>query len=169
VTKASVRGPFTGCVACQRILKEGGTITGLTAVKDRVIAVIGRFPGPLNATKTLPVASPSAVQATSDDAPYLQLVGKIAVTGQATTATGDSVDVYGSGFCGTTGCSPVTIRVDKRVAADDVRVDEKGGFKATVKVIEMPGHYGVSATQKTDKGIELHDERVLVVPVIDKD
>jgi hypothetical protein len=109
------------------------------------------------------------VQATSDDAPYLQLVGKIAVTGQATTATGDSVDVYGSGFCGTTGCSPVTIRVDKRVAADDVRVDEKGGFKATVKVIEMPGHYGVSATQKTDKGIELHDERVLVVPVIDKD
>jgi hypothetical protein len=79
------------------------------------------------------------------------------------------VQVYGSGFCAAPRCSSVTLRIGNRVVAKGVKVDGKGSFKATVKVTETRGQYRVSATQKTEKGEELRDERTLVVVAPERD
>ncbi|MFL6234555.1 MAG: hypothetical protein ACJ76N_15595 [Thermoanaerobaculia bacterium] len=169
---ASRPGEFSGCPGCLGILAEGGSITGFIYAEDRVTAVIGRFSDQPGGNKTgLTAAGPGGQgeQPARRALPYLQLVGTLNVTGQPTAATGDAVQVYGSGFCAAPRCSSVTLRIGDRVVAKSVKVDGKGSFKAAVKVAEMPGHYRVSATQKTEKGEELRDERTLVVPVLDQD
>ncbi len=169
-TTATRPGEFSGCPGCLGILAEGGSITGFIYAEDRVTAVIGRFsdqPGGGKAGHA--AAGPQPEQPAKGPLPYLQLVGTLKVTGQPTAVTGDAVQVYGSGFCAAPRCSSVTLRIGNRVVAKRVKVDGKGSFKATVKVTEMPGRYLVSATQKTEKGEELRDERTLVVPVLDRD
>jgi hypothetical protein len=151
---------------------EGGSITGFIYAEDRVTGVIGRFLDGPDGNKTgLAAIGPGGKgeQPAKGALPYLQLVGTLNVTGQPTAATGDAVQVYGSGFCAAPRCSSVTLRIGDRVVAKSVKVDGKGSFKAAVKVTETPGHYRVSATQKTEKGEELRDERTLVVPVLDRD
>jgi photosystem II stability/assembly factor-like uncharacterized protein len=156
--KASRLGEFAGCTACRDMTIEGGAITGFILVGDKVSAVIAQFSSAPAGGKELAAALP-----------YLQLVGTIPTTGQTTAATGDAIQAYGSGFCSVPHCSPVTIRIGDRVAARNVDVDGTGTFKAIVTVTEMAGQYRVSASQTMEKGQELRDERLLVVPVIDVD
>src|SRR5262249_4541417 len=149
-----------------------GSITGFIYAEDRVTAIIGRFSDQQGSNKEgLATAGPvgKGEPPAKGPLPYLQLVGTLKITGQPTAATGDAVQVYGSGFCAAPRCSSITLRIGDRVVAKNVKVDGKGSFKATVKVTEMPGQYRVSATQKTEKGEELRDERTLVVPVLDRD
>lgn len=167
-------GEFAGCPGCLGILAEGGEITGFLYAEDRITAVIGRFSDGFEqagAKTALAAANPGGKGGppARGPLPYLQLVGTIQVTGQPTAATGDTVAVYGSGFCAARRCSSVTLRIGDRVVAARVKVNRKGSFKAVVKVTEMPGHYRVSATQTTERGEELRDERWLLVPVLDPD
>lgn len=165
-------GEFSGCPGCLGILAEGGSITGFIYAEDRVAAVIGRFPEePAEGKAAFATAGPGGKgePPAKGALPYLQLVGTIQVTGQPTAATGDAVEVYGSGFCAAPRCSSVTLRIGERVVANGVKVDRKGSFKATVKVAETRGQHRVSATQKTEKGEELRDERTLVVVARERD
>lgn len=82
---------------------------------------------------------------------------------------GDAAQVYGSGFCAAPRCSSVTLRIGNRVLVEGIKVDGKGSFNATVKVTETRGRYRVSATQKTEKGEELRDERTLLVVALERD
>jgi photosystem II stability/assembly factor-like uncharacterized protein len=168
-SKSGRPGAFSGCTACADMRKEGGAITGLIIHGDRVAAVIGQFSSTPTVAKLLPIAGKKEKQVPGQALPYLQLVGTIPVTGQTIAATGDTFEAYGSGFCAAPGCSTVTIRIGNRVAVKNVDVDEKGTFKATVTVTEMAGQYRVTASQTTGNNKELRDERLLVVPVIDKD
>jgi len=100
--------------------------------------------------------------------PYLQLVGTIAIAGQTSASTGDKVTVYGSGFCGAAGCSPVTLTVGTRVAAEGVQVGADGTFKATITITEVPSRYIVTASQSGADGSKLADSAPLVVPIGDE-
>jgi hypothetical protein len=101
--------------------------------------------------------------------PYLQLVGTIPVAGQATVRSGDTATAYGSGFCGSPTCSPVTIMVATRIAAKDIQVSANGTFRATFAVSEDPGQYTVSASQKAADGSTLTDFATLVVAIGDEE
>jgi hypothetical protein len=99
---------------------------------------------------------PSAHAAT----PYLQLVPETASTGQQVTA-------YGSGFCGTAGCSVITIKVEDRVAASKVLVRADGRFQASFTVTENPGRYTVTASQEAKDGSTLQASAPLLIPATD--
>ena len=99
--------------------------------------------------------------------PYLQLVGTIPIAGQATVVAGDSARAFGSGFCGASGCSPVTIRIENHVVARGVDVTENGSFRATFRVAEEPGRYIVTASQSGAGGAVLEDSAPLVVAIGD--
>jgi hypothetical protein len=99
--------------------------------------------------------------------PYLQLVGTIPITGQATVFRGEEVTAYGSAFCGAPGCSDVTITIGDRIAARGVDVSPNGTFRAEVRVSEMPGQYLVTASQRGPGGSALTDTAPLVVAIGD--
>jgi hypothetical protein len=99
--------------------------------------------------------------------PYLQLVGTIPITGQATVFRGEEVTAYGSAFCGAPGCSAVTIRIGDRIAARGVDVSPNGTFRAAVRVSEMPGQYLVTASQQGPGASMLSDAAPLVVAIGD--
>jgi hypothetical protein len=99
--------------------------------------------------------------------PYLQLAGTIPVAGQATVASGDTARAYASGFCGAPGCSPVTLRIGERIAARGVEVSENGTFRTSFTVLEDPGRYTVTASQRAADGSMLEDSATLVVAVGD--
>ncbi len=111
---------------------------------------------------------PKPLPSTSVAAAYLQLAGTIAIAGQTTASTGDKVTVYGSGFCGLAGCSPVTVTVGTRVAAEGVQVGADGTFKATITITEIPSRYVVTAFQSAADGSKLGDSAPLVVPIEDE-
>jgi hypothetical protein len=90
--------------------------------------------------------------------PYLQLVSVGEHPGQYVLA-------YGSGFC-KAGCSSVTVKVDGRVAVNDIPVDGDGGFRATLSVTEV-GEHQVSASQRNAGGHILSASASLNVPVGD--
>jgi len=96
------------------------------------------------------------------------LVGTTAITGQATAFSGDTVTVFGSGFCGAAGCSPVTVTIGDRVAVEGIQVGADGTFKATFTVTEIPARYIVTASQKGADGSLIQDTAPLVVPVGDQ-
>jgi hypothetical protein len=155
-------GKFAGCAVCREVIAEGGSITGFIMKKERVAAIVAQYP--IERVKPKPVVE---IPKTTQPLPYVQLVGSIPFASQPTAGRGDTVQVFGSDFCPTARCSPVTIRIGDRVVASDVKVDEKGTFKTRVTVTEMAGHYRVIASQKADNGKELRDERLLVVPILD--
>lgn len=93
--------------------------------------------------------------------PFLQLVGTI---GPKASASGDSVVAYGSRFCGAPGCSPVTLKVGERVAAQQVPVTSDGRFEAKFIVTENPGIYIVTASQIAGDGSTIADSARLTVP-----
>jgi hypothetical protein len=99
--------------------------------------------------------------------PYLQLVGTIPITGQATVFRGEQVTAFGSGFCGAPGCSAVTISIGDRIAAREVDVGPNGTFRAAVRVSEIPGQYLVTASQRGAGGSTLSDAAPLVVAIGD--
>jgi hypothetical protein len=95
--------------------------------------------------------------------PYLQLVGTVAITGQATVFNGDTVTAFGSNFC--SGCGPVTLTIGGQVVASGIAVAGDGSFKATFTVDLMPSRYIVVASQE---GPNLTDSAQLVVAIGDK-
>lgn len=110
-----------------------------------------------------PAKGRTAVAAT----PYLQLVGTVPIAGQATVVTGDTVRAFGSGFCGSPGCSPVVLRIGARIAARGIEVGENGTFRAAFTVVEDPGRYTVTASQSSPAGGVLEDSATLVVAIGD--
>jgi hypothetical protein len=109
---------------------------------------------------------PAPKQAATSAA-YLQLVGTIAITGQTTAFTGDTVTAFGSGFC-STGCSPVTLMIGRRVAAQGVPVGADGKFTVTFTVDDIPSRYIVTASQTAADGSTLTDSAPLVVALGDE-
>jgi|KBSMisStandDraft_5_1062788.scaffolds.fasta_scaffold603483_2 hypothetical protein len=109
-----------------------------------------------------PATGRTAVAAT----PYLQLVGTVPIAGQATVVTGDTVRAFGSGFCGSPGCSQVILRIGTRIAARGIEVGENGTFRAAFTVVEDPGRYTVTASQSSPGGV-LEDSAMLVVGIGD--
>jgi hypothetical protein len=99
--------------------------------------------------------------------PYLQLVGTIPIAGQATVVGGDTARAFGSGFCGSAGCSPVTIKIEDHVVARGLDVTENGSFRASFRVAEEPGRYTVTASQTAAGGGVLEDSAPLVVAIGD--
>jgi hypothetical protein len=116
-TTATKPGELSGCTGCLGMLQEGGAITGFLMVKGQVTAIIGQFSGPPGAGQARapaaaePEAEKPLPQPTS---PYLQLFGTLPVTGQASAASGDTVEVFGSGFCAA--CS-IEIRSEPEIPA----------------------------------------------------
>jgi hypothetical protein len=109
-----------------------------------------------------PAKGRTAVAAT----PYLQLVGTVPIAGQATVVTGDKVRAFGSGFCGSPGCSSVVLRIGSRIAARGIEVGENGMFRAEFTVVEDPGRYTVTASQNSPSGV-LEDSATLIVGIGD--
>jgi hypothetical protein len=95
------------------------------------------------------------------------LTGTVAVSGQATAFTGDTVTAYGSNFCGTASCSPVTLTIGDHVVAKDVQVGADGKFTATFTVDEIPSRYTVTVSQNAADGSVLTDSAPLVVAIAD--
>lgn len=117
---------------------------------------------------TLLIAQGTGVANTAPAAtPYLQLVGTIPVSGQATVKSGDHATAYGSGFCGAPACSPVTLAIGERVATKSVDVTANGTFQVSFTVVEDPGRYTVTASQRAADGSTLEDSATLVVAVSD--
>ncbi len=121
------------------------------------------------ATASLVPAAAAAPTRVAQPEPYLQLVGTIPITGQATVFRGDQLTAYGSGFCGRPGCSAVTIRIDDRIAERDLRATANGTFRVAVRVSEPPGRYTVRATQQAEDGATLSDFATLVVAIGDSE
>lgn len=116
----------------------------------------------------LMVASAPATGRTEQAAvPYLQLAGTIPVAGQATVARGDTATAYGSGFCGVGGCSAVVLSIGAHVVARGIEVGDNGTFKASFTVVEDPGRYTVTASQRAADGGVLEDSAMLVVAIGD--
>lgn len=109
-------------------------------------------------------STPTAVAA---PAPYLQLIGTVAISGQATAFTGETVTAHGSGFCGTAICSPVMLTIGDHIVAKGVQVDAAGRFTATFTVDEIPSRYTVTASQNAADGSVLTDSAPLVVAITD--
>jgi hypothetical protein len=95
------------------------------------------------------------------------LIGTVAVSGQATAFTGETVTAHGSGFCGTATCSPVTLTIGDHIVAKSVQVDSDGKFTATFTVDEIPSRYTVTASQNAAAGSVLTDSTPLVVAIAD--
>jgi hypothetical protein len=112
--------------------------------------------------------SAPAPMAAATDAPYLQLAGTIAIAGQTTAFTGDTVTAYGSGFCGASGCSGVTLTIGGHIATEGVRVGADGKFTATFTIEEIPSRYIVTASQNAADGSILTDSAPLVVALGDE-
>jgi hypothetical protein len=171
-SKSDRPGRFNGCPACRGVLAEHGTIRGIVQEKGKVLAIIAEFGKPpllsAQATSEWPSSSLSNQAGTGRTLPYLQLVGTIPVTGQVDVSPGDTVRVYGTGFCGSPTCSPVTLRIGTRVVTDNVRVDTKGSFRASFVVQESPGQYRVIASQVSATKTRIEDAKYLNVPIIDK-
>jgi hypothetical protein len=116
---------------------------------------------------TVAAATRSAAPAAAAPAPYLQLVGTVAISGQATAFTGETVTAHGSGFCGSAICSPVTLTIGDHIIAKGVQVDADGRFTATFTVDEIPARYTVTASQNAAAGSVLTDSTPLVVAIAD--
>ncbi|HKS73525.1 MAG TPA: hypothetical protein VJQ82_10045, partial [Terriglobales bacterium] len=112
-------------------------------------------------------AATSTPTASAAPAPYLQLTGTVAISGQATAFTGDTVTAYGSNFCGTATCSPVTLTIGDHIVAKGVQVGADGKFTATFTVDEIPSRYTVTASQNAADGSVLTDSAPLVVAIAD--
>lgn len=164
-SKSTEPGSFAGCPACSAVLKEGGTIKGIVQEKGQVLAIISEFSVP-SGSALKPVNK--SIQ-TVGTLPYLQLVGTIPVTGQPLAAAGDTVTVYGAGFCGSPTCSAITVRVGSRVVAENIKPDDKGTFRVSFPVREMPGQYLVTASQLSATKTAIEDRRLLIVPMMDKE
>ena len=80
---------------------------------------------------------------------------------------GDTITAYGSGFLARPRRLLVTIQIGDRVVATNIAPDDKGNFKVPLKVTEMAGQYRVTASQTTEAGTVVRDERMLLVPAID--
>jgi hypothetical protein len=113
----------------------------------------------------LPVQNRTASTAAATNPPYLQLVGSIAIAGQPTAFIGDTVTAYGSGFCA--GCSPVTLTIGGRIAAQGIAVGPDGKFTATFTIDEIPSRYTVTASQTAADGSTITDSASLVVALGD--
>jgi hypothetical protein len=135
-------------------------------------------PGPQTVVSKLPVqkgtvaasaatSASTAAAAPAAPAPYLQLTGTVAISGQATAFTGDTVTAYGSAFCGTTTCSTVTLSIGDHIVAKGVQVGADGKFTATFTVDEIPSRYTVTASQTAADGSVLTDSAPLVVAIAD--
>jgi hypothetical protein len=61
--------------------------------------------------------------------------------------SGDQVEAIGSGYCGRTSCSTVTVTLDGTRVAEGVQVRSDGVFSATFVVEVMAGQYNVTASQ----------------------
>jgi hypothetical protein len=118
------------------------------------VSMLRRRPVPLTST-------------TDSMPPYLQLVGTVGITGQTTAFNGDTVTVFGSGFCATS-CSPVTLMIGDQLVGEGVQVGADGTFKTTFTVDEIPGRYIVTALQKAGNSSLVTDSAPLVVPVGDE-
>jgi len=116
----------------------------------------------------LSVQQGAVAAAAATNAPYLQLAGTLGITGQTTVLTGDTVTAFGSGFCGGSGCSPVTLMIGDRIIAKDVQPGADGKFTATFTVEEMASRYIVTASQSAADGSILADSAPLVVALGDK-
>jgi hypothetical protein len=119
------------------------------------------------AIATIP-AGISAPAAAAANAPYLQLVGTVAIAGQATALPGETVTAHGSGFCSAAACSSVTLTIGGRTAARGIQVDADGKFTATFTIDEIPSRYIVTASQNAADGSILKDSATLVVAIADK-
>jgi hypothetical protein len=122
---------------------------------------------PLFVAVVVAALGPAVGRTAGSATPYLQLTGTIPVAGQATVASGDTATAYGSGFCGAAGCSPVTLRIGDRVAARGVDVSANGTFRAPFTVVEDPGRYTVTVSQRAADGATLEDSAPLIVAVTD--
>ena len=122
---------------------------------------------PLFVTVVVASLGPAVGRTAGSATPYLQLTGTIPIAGQATVTSGDTATAYGSGFCGAAECSHVTLRISDRVAARAVDVSANGSFRATFIVLEDPGRYAVTASQRAANGATLEDSATLVVGIAD--
>lgn len=113
------------------------------------------------------VADPGQAGAVQGAQPYLQLA-------PSSVAPGTEVRAFGSGFCASPGCSPVTLDIQEENApagagktlASDIPVGGDGRFTASFTA-EAPGRYTVSARQVGDGGGSLVATATLLVQVID--
>jgi hypothetical protein len=171
VRRSGKYGTFAGCRECNRVLKEGGMIQGIVISKGHLLALIAQYRKPQLAPRTgvagAKLAAAGAPLQQPGTQPYLQLVGTVPITGEAVALMGDSVSVYGSGYCPEQRCGPVTLRVADRVVTSALKVEGNGTFHLSVKITEVPGVYLVTATQKEVKR-ELKDGKWLIVGISDK-
>ena len=93
-------------------------------------------------------------------APSIQVVPTPAGRGQLVT-------VYGRDFCGSPGCSPVTIALDDTVLTAEVQVSAEGTFSFPFVASQVPDQYRVTARQTTTGGSVLEASYGLLILAAD--
>jgi hypothetical protein len=77
---------------------------------------------------------------------------------------GQQVSVVGHGFCGSGGCSSVTITIEAQTVASNIKVDSGGDFTASFAVTVVPGDHDVVATQHSGSGDQIASAHLIVLP-----
>lgn len=111
------------------------------------------------------LVSTTTLDAAAAQVPYLQLV-------PGSTRVGGQVRAFGTDFCGTANCSPVTLIAKDdfsgnagTVLTEGVGVGPDGHFEAAFTADLQPGRYTVTATQTTADGTPLSASTSLLVQV----
>jgi len=133
------KGGFEGCAACITVLKQGGVIRAVVLEKGMLRAVVAE-------KESTPGKLPPNELAGSRAS--LLLLGTVPVTGLATAHRGDTVEVYGAGFCPGGSCPPVSLALGDRAVQKEVKVATDGTFHVSLPVPLEPGGYAVVATQQ---------------------
>jgi cobalamin biosynthesis Mg chelatase CobN len=92
--------------------------------------------------------------------PSIQAVPNTVVQGQTLT-------VFGQGFCGTPGCSTVTVDVDNTPVARDISTKADGSFSSSFTLNAIPGVRNLSANQDTATGQRLTATTQILVFISD--
>jgi len=152
-------GRFTGCPECGKIVGRGGEIGGVILEKGKLLGLVAKLSkkdAQQNSTTDVlkPFNPGQTVQPSTPPGPYIAVVGTVSGTGLPTAAVGDTLTVFGSGFCGKPDCGRVVLRVADEIVAADVKVRDDGSFEVSFTAKEVPlgagfiGPYPVTATQR---------------------
>jgi hypothetical protein len=141
VVRTNAAGTFEGCPACTNVVQNQGSIRGLLLEDGTLRAIIagaGPLPGEAAIAAFAPVITqpPLPPEETGPVGPRLKVFGSRG--GQATAIVGDSVTLYGAGFCAGSGCSLVEVKVGEMTVAQGVIIGTNGDFQVSFPAPAWP-------------------------------
>jgi hypothetical protein len=114
-----------------------------------------------------PLKSEGQQRPIQDNRPYVSVQGKNTLGGVPVLHGLGQVQVFGRNF-ETGPNNPIEIRVDNRIVEQGVVADQRGHFRATVRVDVEIGWHEIQVLQRLTTGKTLRDSKTFVVRSVDK-